>query len=138
MIFDILTIFPHILDSYISESIIGREIKKKNIKIRLHDIRAYSKERHKKVDATPYGGGAGMVMTPQPLFDCIKAVKRKNPKAKVIYMSPLGKVLDYKLAKKLAKRKGLILLCGRYEGIDERIRDLCIDEEISIGNYVIT
>ncbi|KKU78500.1 MAG: tRNA (guanine-N(1)-)-methyltransferase [Candidatus Peregrinibacteria bacterium GW2011_GWA2_47_7] len=93
MIFDILTIFPHILDSYISESIIGREIKKKNIKIRLHDIRAYSKERHKKVDATPYGGGAGMVMTPQPLFDCIKAVKRKNPKAKVIYMSPLGKVL---------------------------------------------
>lgn len=138
MVFDVLTIFPQILDSYIRESIIGREIKKKTIKIRLHDIRAYSEDRHKKVDATPYGGGAGMVMTPQPLFDCIKAVKRKNPKAPVIYMSPHGKVLDYKLAKKLAKKKGLIFLCGRYEGIDERIRKLCIDEEISIGNYVVT
>lgn len=138
MTFDVLTIFPHLLDSYLEDSIIWREIKKKTINIRFHDIRAYSTERHKKVDDTPYGGGAGMVMTPQPIYDAIKAVKKKNPKAPVIYLSPHGKVLDYKMAKKLSRKKGLIFLCGRYEGIDERIRDLCIDEEISIGNYVLT
>jgi tRNA (guanine37-N1)-methyltransferase len=138
MVFDILTIFPHLLDSYLADSIIGREIKKKTIKIRFHDIRKYSKDKHKKVDASPYGGGAGMLMTPQPLYDCITAVKKKNPKAPVIYLSPKGKVFDYKIAKKLSKRKGLILLCGRYEGIDERIIKLCVDEEISIGNYVLT
>lgn len=138
MVFDVLTIFPHLLDSYLEDSIIRREIKKKIIKIRFHDIRKYSKERHKKVDDSPYGGGAGMLMTPQPIFDCVQAVKKKNPRAKVVYLSPHGKMLDYRLAKKLARRKGLILLCGRYEGIDERIRALCVDEEISIGNYVLT
>lgn len=138
MVFDILTIFPDLLSSYIQDSIIAREIKKKTIKIRFHDIRAYSKDRHKKVDDTPYGGGAGMVMTPQPIYDCIQAVKKKNRGAAVIYLTPQGKLFDYKLAKKLARKKGLILLCGRYEGIDDRIRELCIDEEISIGNYVLT
>lgn len=138
MTFDVLTIFPHLLDSYLEDSIIKREIKKKTIRVRFHDIRAFSKNKHKKVDDTPYGGGAGMLMTPQPLYDCIKAVRRKNPRAKVIYLSPKGKIFDYKLAKRLSKRKGLILLCGRYEGIDERIIKLCVDEEISIGNYVLT
>lgn len=138
MVFDVLTIFPRLLDSYLTGSILGREIKKKTIKIRFHDIRQYSQDRHQKVDASPYGGGAGMVMTPQPIYDCVKAVKKKNKGAQVIYLSPQGKVLDYKLAKKLSKKRGLILLCGRYEGIDERIKELCIDEEISIGNYVLT
>ncbi|MEK7523432.1 MAG: tRNA (guanosine(37)-N1)-methyltransferase TrmD [Patescibacteria group bacterium] len=138
MVFDVLTIFPHLLDSYLAGSILGREIKKKTIKIRFHDIRRYSKDRHQKVDGTPYGGGAGMVMTPQPIYDCVKAVKKKNKGAPVIYLSPQGKMLDYKLAKKLSKKRGLILLCGRYEGIDERIKELCVDEEISIGNYVLT
>lgn len=138
MTFDILTIFPHLLDSYLEDSIIKREIKKKTIKVRFHDIRAFSKDKRKKVDDTPYGGGAGMLMTPQPIFDCIKAVKKKNPSAPVIYMSPKGKLFDYKTAKRLSLKKGLILLCGRYEGIDERIRKLCVDEEISIGNYVLT
>lgn len=138
MTFDILTIFPRLLDSYLRDSIIWREIKKGTIKIRFHDIRKYSKDKHKKVDDTPYGGGAGMVMTPQPIFDCIKTVKRKNPTAPVIYLSPKGKVFNYKMAKKLAKYKGLILLCGRYEGIDERIIKLCVDQEISIGEYVLT
>lgn len=138
MTFDILTIFPHLLDSYTQDSILKREVKKGTIKIRFHDIREYSKDRHKKVDQTPYGGGAGMVMTPQPLYDAIKAVKRKNKGAKVIYLTPQGQLFDHKLAKKLARRKGLILVCGRYEGIDERIRTLCINEEISIGNYVLT
>lgn len=138
MVFDILTIFPHLLDSYLEDSILGREIKKKTIKVRFHDIREYSEDRHKKVDATPYGGGAGMLMTPQPIYDCIKAVKKKNRGAPVIYLSPTGNLLDYKMAKRLSKKKGLILLCGRYEGIDDRIRQLLVDEEISIGEYVLT
>lgn len=138
MVFDILTIFPHLLDSYLEDSIIKREIKKGTIRVRFHDIRAYSKDKHRKVDDKPYGGGAGMLMTPQPIFDCVKAVKRKNPKASVIYLSPKGKMFDYKMAKRLARKKGLILLCGRYEGIDERVKQLCVDEEISIGNYVLT
>lgn len=138
MTFDVLTIFPHLLDSYLEDSIIHREIKKKIIKVRFHDIRKYSKDKHKKVDDRPYGGGAGMLMTAQPLFDAIAATRKKNPKAPVIYLSPKGKLFDYKLAKKLSKKSGLILLCGRYEGIDERIKKLCIDEEISIGNYVLT
>lgn len=138
MVFDILTIFPHLLDSYLADSIIKREVKKGTIRVRFHDIRKYSKDKHKKVDDRPYGGGAGMVMTPQPIFDCVKAVKRKNPKAPVIYLSPKGKMFDYRMAKRLARKKGLILLCGRYEGIDERVKRLCVDEEISIGNYVLT
>lgn len=138
MTFDVLTIFPNLLDSYLKDSIIKREIKKRTIKIRFHDIRKYSKNKHKKVDDTPYGGGAGMLMTPQPIYDCIKAAKKKNSRAPVIYLTPKGKLFDYKTAKRLARKKGLILLCGRYEGIDERIRKLCVDEEISIGNYVLT
>lgn len=138
MRFDVLTIFPHLLDSYIEDSIIKREIKKKTIKINFHDIRGYTKDPHKKVDDRPYGGGAGMLMTPQPIYDCVKAVRKKNPKAKVIYLSPTGKMFDYKMAKKFAKYKGIILLCGRYEGIDDRVRKLCVDEEVSIGNYVLT
>lgn len=138
MIFDILTIFPRLLESYLQDSIIKREIKKGTIRVRFHDIRKYSKNKHKKVDDTPYGGGAGMVMTPQPIFDCVKAAKRKNPQAPVIYLTPRGKLFDYKTAKRLAKKRGLILLCGRYEGVDERALRLCVDEEISIGNYVLT
>lgn len=138
MRFDILTIFPNLITGYLSDSILKREILKKTIKVHTHDIRAYSTDKHKKVDARPYGGGAGMLMTPEPLYDAIKTVKRKNPKAPVIYLSPTGKMLNYKLAKKLAKKPGLILLCGRYEGIDERIRKLCVDEEISIGQYVLS
>jgi tRNA (guanine37-N1)-methyltransferase len=147
MIFDVLTIFPHLLDSYLKDSILAREIKKGTVKIRFHDIRKYTKNKHRKVDDTPYGGGAGMVMTPQPIFDCIQAMKRKNPRAPVVYLSPKGKLLTHALAKKLAaglggkrdgKRGGLILLCGRYEGIDERILKLCVDQEISIGEYVLT
>lgn len=138
MTFDILTIFPKLLDSYLCDSILWREIKKGTIKIRFHDIRNYTKDKHKKVDDRPYGGGAGMLMTPQPLYDGIAAARKKNPQAPVIYLTPQGKLFDYKLAKRLSKKPGLILLCGRYEGIDERIRKLCVDSEISIGNYVLT
>lgn len=138
MRFDILTIFPHMLDSYLGESMIKRAVSRNLLKIKIHDIRSFSKDKHKKVDNIPYGGGPGMVMTPQPLYDAIQHVKKQNPKAPIIYLSPAGKLLTHKKAQKLAKNPGLILLCGRYEGIDQRIRDLCIDEEISIGKYVLT
>lgn len=138
MRFDILTIFPNIFDSYLNESIIKRAQKNKLIKIVIHDIRKYSKDKHKKVDDVPYGGGAGMVMTPQPLHDAIKALKKVN-KGPVIYLTPQGKTLTQVKAERLAKsHREIILLCGRYEGIDQRIRDTLIDEEISIGNYVLT
>ncbi len=140
MKFDILTIFPHILDSYLNESIIKRAIEKKLLTINFHDIRKYTKDKHGKVDDLPYGGGPGMVMTPQPLHDTIKAVKKAN-KGPVIYLSPKGKTLTQARAEKLYKKinkTGAILLAGRYEGIDQRIIDLDIDMEISIGKYILT
>lgn len=142
MRFDILTIFPSIFDSYFNESIIKRAIASKKIKIHIHDIRKFSKDKHKKVDDIPYGGGPGMVMTPQPIYDCIKHVKKSN-KGPVIYMSPRGKTLTQNYARTLLKKcqkstHGLILLCGRYEGVDQRVIDLCVDEELSIGKYVLT
>lgn len=149
MRFDLLTIFPEIFDSYLKESIIKRAIDKKLLTIKVHDIRKFSKDRHHKTDATPYGGGPGMVMTPQPIYDCIQHVKKSN-KGPVIYLSPRGKILTQAKAAKLAKASeltkagskksaaGLILLCGRYEGVDQRVIDLCVDEELSIGKYVLT
>lgn len=138
MRFDILTIFPNIFDSYINTSILKRAQEKELIKIVIHDIRKFSTERHQKVDDLPFGGGAGMVMTPQPLYDCIKHVKKLN-KGPVLYMSPRGKTLSQIKVEKFSKKnKGLILLCGHYEGIDQRIIDSLVDEEISIGKYVLT
>lgn len=143
MRFDILTIFPNIFDSYLNQSILKRAQAKKLIKIHVHDIRTYSKQSHKKVDDIPYGGGAGMVMTPQPIYDTIKAIKKIN-KGRVIYFSPRGDVLTQQIAEKYAQelikkpKTGFILLCGRYEGIDERIIEMLIDEEVSIGKYILT
>lgn len=138
MRFDILTIFPGIFNSYLQESIVKRAQKKGLIEIHIHNIRNSSKDKHKKVDDIPFGGGAGMVMTPQPLFDAIKHVKKIN-KGPVIYLTPQGKMFTQYKAEKISKKyKGIILICGRYEGIDQRIRDTLIDEEISIGNYVLT
>lgn len=138
MRYDILTIFPKAFDSYLNESIIKRAQAKKLIKIHIHDIRKFSKDKHKKVDDIPYGGGAGMVMTPQPIHDAIKHAKKYN-KGPVIYLTPQGRKLTQPLVEKLAKSQpGLILLCGRYEGIDQRIRDTLIDQEISMGPFVLT
>lgn len=137
MHFTVLTLFPNLFQSYLSDSIIERAIKNKIIKVDFENIRDYSKDKHKKVDDKPYGGGPGMVMTAQPLYDCIKATKKKN-KGKVIYLSPQGKKLTQSRVEKLAHEKAIILLCGRYEGIDQRIRDLLVDEEISVGDYVLT
>ncbi|MBU1992700.1 MAG: tRNA (guanosine(37)-N1)-methyltransferase TrmD [Patescibacteria group bacterium] len=137
MRFDILTIFPEIFDSYFKESIIKRAIKEKFIEIHVHDIRKYTKDKHGKTDDIPYGGGPGMVMTPQPLYDAIKAVKKKN-KGPTVYLTPQGETFSQIKAEKFAKLKEMILLCGRYEGIDQRIRELFIDMELSIGKFVLT
>lgn len=142
MRYDILTIFPDIFDSYLKESIIARAIKEKSIQIKVHDIRKFTKDKHGKVDAPPFGGGPGMVMTPQPIYDCIQHVKKKN-KGPVFYLSPRGKTLTQTKALNILKtcrkkNEGLILLCGRYEGVDQRVIDLIVDEEVSIGKYVMT
>ncbi len=135
MKFDILTLFPEMFDS-LKESIIGRAIEKHLIEIDITNIRDFSKDKHKKVDDTPYGGGAGMVIRPDIVYDAYKSVK--DEKAKVIYMSPKGKVLDQKKVKELANEEHLIIICGHYEGIDQRVLDEIVDEEISIGDYVLT
>lgn len=135
MKFSILTLFPEMFD-ILNSSIIGRGIEKKIINIEAINIRDFSKNKHKKVDDTPYGGGAGMVMMPEVVYDAYKSVKTDD--AKVIYLSPQGKILNQKKVKELANEKHIILLCGHYEGIDQRVLDEIVDEEISIGDYVLT
>ena len=135
MKFDVLTLFPEMFQ-ILNQSIIGRAKEKNLIEINLINIRDFSKDKHKKVDDTPYGGGAGMVMMPDVVYDAYKSIKDEN--AKVIYMSPQGKKLTQKKVEELAKNKHLIILCGHYEGIDQRVIDKIVDEEISIGDYVLT
>lgn len=136
--FDIITIFPNIFDSYFREGMIRKGLEQKIIEINVHNLRDFTKDKWGKVDDIPYGGGAGMVMTPQPLFDAVKYLKKFN-NGPVIYMSPKGDVLTHTKAKQLSKNlSGIILICGRYEGIDQRVIDLCVDQEISIGKYVLT
>ena len=135
MRFDVLTLFPEMFE-VLNQSIIGRAKEKGLINVNLINIRDFSKNKHKKVDDTPYGGGAGMVMQPDVVYDAYKSVKAE--KAKVIYMSPQGKKLDQKKVEELSKQEHLILLCGHYEGIDQRVLDKIVDEEISIGDYVLT
>ena len=135
MKFDVLTLFPEMFQS-IKQSILGRAEEKNLIQINLINIRDFSKDKHKKVDDTPYGGGAGMVMRADVVYDAYKSVQNEN--AKVIYLTPQGKKLDQKKVEELSKEKHLILLCGHYEGIDQRVIDKIVDEEISIGDYVLT
>ena len=135
MKFDVLTLFPEMFQS-LDQSIIGRAKEKNLIEINLINIRDFSKDKHKKVDDTPYGGGAGMVMKADVVYDAFKSIDSSN--AKVIYMSPQGKKLDQSKVIELSKEEHLILLCGHYEGIDQRVIDKIVDEEISIGDYVLT
>jgi tRNA (guanine37-N1)-methyltransferase len=132
---DILTLFPEMFNA-MQCSIIGKAIENKIIDINLINIRDFSKDKHKKVDDTPYGGGAGMIMKPDVVYDAYKSIKDEN--AKVIYLSPQGKVLDQKKVIELSKMQHLVLLCGHYEGIDQRVLEEIVDEEISIGDYVLT
>ena len=135
MKFDVLTLFPEMFE-ILNQSIIGKAIEKELIDINLINIRDFSKDKHKKVDDTPYGGGAGMVMKPDVVYDAYQSIKDRN--AKVIYMSPQGKPLNQKKVEELSKENHLIILCGHYEGIDQRVLDKIVDEEISIGDYVLT
>lgn len=140
MIFNIITIFPNIFDSYFNESILKRAQKKKLIKIAVHNLRDFTEDKHKKVDDSPYGGGPGMVIKIEPIYRAVEAVKRKAKSAKlkrVILFSTRGKKLDSKVAQRLSKYDQLILICGRYEGVDERVAEHIADEEISIGDYVL-
>ncbi len=135
MKFDVLTLFPEMFTP-LKESIIGRAMKNGNIDISITNIRDFSKDKHKKVDDTPYGGGAGMVIRTDVVYDAYASVKTDG--AKVIYLTPQGKTLDQKKVQELSKEKHIILLCGHYEGIDERVIDEIAPEEISIGDYVLT
>ncbi len=139
MRFDVLTLFPETFELVMKESIIGRAQEKGLIEVNAINIRDYTLDKHRKVDDYPFGGGNGMVMMCQPVIDAYRAVTDgAEPRPKVIYMSPQGRVLTQKIALELSKEERLILLCGHYEGIDERIIEEIVDEEISIGDYVLT
>jgi len=137
---DIVTIFPKMFEPVLNESIIKRAQKAGKVEIYIHDLRDYSSNKHRKVDDRPFGGGSGMVMCPEPIFKAVKDIKSKikNQKSTVILLCPQGKRLEQKIVKKLSKNKHLILICGHYEGIDERVRRFLANEEISVGDYVLT
>ncbi|MFH0732716.1 MAG: tRNA (guanosine(37)-N1)-methyltransferase TrmD [Candidatus Omnitrophota bacterium] len=134
---DVLTLFPRMFNAVLSESIIKRAVKSKKVNICVHDIRRYSKDKHKKADARPFGGGPGMVLEPGCIFDAVKDVKKKNSPAEVILMSPQGESFTQKNAYTLSRKKGFILISGHYEGVDERVMSI-VDKEISIGDYILT
>jgi tRNA (guanine37-N1)-methyltransferase len=139
---DILTLFPGMFSGVFGESIIKRAQAAKKLRLNIHNIRDWSKDKHRKVDDKPYGGGCGMVMTCQPIFDAVEELKKgfrgQGLGSSVILLTPQGKQFNQKLAQKLSKNKHLIFICGHYEGIDERVRQHVIDEEVSIGDYVLT
>ena len=135
MTIDVLTLFPEMFAGVISSSIIKRAVDDEKVTINLHNFRDFSKDIHHKVDDTPYGGGCGMILACQPIFDCVNSLRREN--SKVILLTPDGTVYNPKIAGTLSKEEHLILICGHYEGFDERIRSIC-DMELSIGDYVLT
>jgi tRNA (guanine37-N1)-methyltransferase len=138
---DVVTIFPKMFSPVLDESIIKRAQHKGLVKINIHDLRDYSKDKHRKIDDRPFGGGPGMVFRPGPIFRAVESIKNARCKmqdAKVILLSPQGKRLDQRTAKRLSKSKHLILICGHYQGVDERVRQRLVTDEISIGDYVLT
>ena len=141
MRFDIMTLFPDMVMGVLGESIIGRAQRAELIELHAHNIRDYSLDKHRKTDDTPFGGGVGMIMSCQPIYDCYRAVKEQlpeNSKTRVIYMSPKGRMFNHSVACELSQYDNLVFLCGHYEGVDQRIIDEIVDEEISIGDYVVT
>ena len=138
MTIEILTVFPEMFSSVLSASILGRACQQGLLEVRPLDIRPFSASKHKNTDDYPFGGGAGMVMTAQPVMDAMAAARKRLPGARRIYLGPRGKKLTTALARELAAEESLILLCGHYEGVDQRALDTCVDEEISIGDYILT
>lgn len=135
---DILSALPRLLDSWFNESILERAQKKGLVEIKVHDLRDHSTDKHRRLDDYPFGGGAGMVMTIEPIHRCISALKAERSYDEVIYMSPDGELLDQPMANRLSTLKNLIILCGHYKGVDERVREHLITREVSIGNYVLS
>ena len=137
---DILTLFPQMFDGLLGCGIVGRARERNLVDVRLHDIRAYTHDRHHVVDDYPYGGGAGMVLKPEPIFEAVEAVKEELRSSSVmtILLSPQGRLFDQKIAGQLVGYRQLILICGRYEGIDERVAEHLADDEISIGDYLLS
>ena len=136
-----MTLFPEMVMGVLSESIIGRALEGGHIKLGCHNIRDFSTDKHRKTDDTPYGGGKGMVMTCQPIYDCYKSIMADIPegnKTRVLYMSPKGRLFTHEVAEELSHYDNLILLCGHYEGVDQRVLDEIVDEDISIGDFVLT
>jgi len=136
--FDVITIFPNVLDSYFNESILKRAQKKRLIKFKTWDLRDFAKDKHRTVDDKPYGGGVGMILKVDIIFKAVKKAIKRNKKTRIILLSAKGKTFDQKHAKRLNKYDQLILICGHYEGVDERVAKHIADEEISIGDYVLT
>ncbi len=138
MIFDIITIFPGYFSSPLEEGVLGKAIEQGLIKVRPVNLRDFTTDRHKTTDDRPYGGGAGMVMTPGPLAKAISFLKERDSRAKVILLSPRGEVFSHEVAVRLSRLSHVILVCGRYEGIDERVIEKMVDQELSIGDYVLS
>ena len=138
MIFDILTIFPGIFHSPLAESLLKKALDRGLIEIRVRNLRDFAEDRHRTTDDYPYGGGAGMVMKPEPVIRAVEAVKAEDPDAKSILLTPQGERFHQKMAQSMSEHKHYILICGRYEGLDERVRMAAVDREISIGDYVLT
>jgi tRNA (guanine37-N1)-methyltransferase len=138
MLFDILTIFPELFTSQFQDGILRRAISSGQVSVGLHNIRDYATDKHKMTDDRPFGGGEGMVMKPEPLVAALDDMQAKDPPGHVVLLTPRGKVFTQKTAERLAAHSRLILICGRYEGVDERVARCCIDEEISIGDFILT
>ena len=136
---DIMTLFPDMCNNYLGESIIGRAIKKGAVSVECHNIRDYTLNKQKQTDDAPFGGGMGIVMYCQPIYDCFQAIcEKRGTRPHLIYMSPCGKVLTQQRVVELSKLDNICILCGHYEGVDERVIEEIVDEEISIGDYVVT
>lgn len=135
---DIISAVPKLLSSPLNESILARAQKKKLVEINIHDLRNYAHDKHKIIDDSPYGGGAGMILKPEPIFECVELLKEKNNYDEIIYLTADGEKLNQKMANKLSLKKNLILISGHYKGIDERVRKKLVTKEISIGDYVLT
>ena len=136
---DIMTLFPEMCEAFLSESIIGRARRAGKVEIGCHNIRDYTEDKHNRVDDYPYGGGTGMIMQAQPIYDCYQAVRTlSEAPAHLVYLSPCGQTLNQDKVRELAEEEHLVMLCGHYEGMDQRVLDEIVDEEISIGDYVLT
>ncbi len=136
MLVDVVTIFPALFDAPLSSSLLGRAVSAGILRVRVHDLRAHGVGKHRSVDDEPYGGGAGMVMRPEPIFAAVEAISRAGSHA--VLLSPRGTTLDHSVVARLARLQHLVLVCGRYEGVDERVAAHLVDEEISIGDYVLS